>query len=104
MNIIHAINTIPWKIVYPDKVSPLADVGGGGVSGGPAKNLSLEYNGGLRKRIKIPIITGCGVTSLDDVERFKDIGANSVSMCTIVRRNPEEATKIIRIKNMGGER
>ncbi len=104
VDIIHAINTIPWKIVYPDKISPLADVGGGGVSGGPAKDLSLKYNRELRKRIKIPIIMGCGVTSLDDVERFEGIGANSVSMCTIVRRNPEEAIKIIRIKNMGGER
>ncbi len=104
VDIIHAINTIPWKIVYPDKISPLANVGGGGVSGGPAKDLSLKYNRELRKRIKIPIIMGCGVTSLDDVEKFDDIGANSVSMCTIVRRNPEEAMRIIRIKNMGGER
>lgn len=104
VDIIHSINTIPFNILYPNKISPLAKVGGGGVSGGPARNLSLKYNRELRKRIKIPIIMGCGVTSLDDVERFEDIGADSVSMCTVVRRNPEEAIRIIRIKNMGGER
>lgn len=103
VDIIHAINTVPWKIVYPFDKSPLENVGGGGISGGPAKHLSLKYNRELRKRIKIPIIMGCGVTSLDDVEGFEDIGADSVSMCTVVRRNPEEAMRIIRIKNMGGE-
>jgi dihydroorotate dehydrogenase (NAD+) catalytic subunit len=36
VNALHAINTIPFEIVYPLERSPLWQVGGGGVSGGPA--------------------------------------------------------------------
>ena len=36
---IHGVNTVPYNLVFPENKfssSPLADVGGGGVSGGPA--------------------------------------------------------------------
>jgi dihydroorotate dehydrogenase len=99
---IHAVNAIPWKEVYPCKISPLNEIGGGSVSGGPIKKFSLSYNRILRKKVGLDLIMGGGISSLDDVERFEDIGADAVSMCTVVRHNPEEAMKIIRIKNMGG--
>lgn len=101
VDIIHAINTIPWKIVYPnpDKVSPLADVSGGGVSGGSIKKMSLKYNSDLRKRIAIPIIMGGGIMSLEDCARFEGIGANSLAICTVARRDPETAMDIISTKN-----
>ncbi len=99
VDIIHAINTIPYQIVYPNKISPLADAGGGGVSGGPARLHSLKYNAELRKRIKIPIIMGCGVRNMNDIERFEDIGADCVSICTIIRRDSREAIRIIETKN-----
>ena len=44
---IHGVNTIPYNLVFPkDKFppSPLADVGGGGVSGGPACPAARKYN------------------------------------------------------------
>ena len=39
VNAIHGLNTIPYNLVFPEdrfSPSPLADAGGGGVSGGPA--------------------------------------------------------------------
>ncbi|MCX6796642.1 MAG: hypothetical protein NTW06_04050 [Candidatus Falkowbacteria bacterium] len=97
VDILHAINTIPFNIVFPDPnvKSPLHKVGGGGVSGGPARKYSYSYNQVLRKKVKIPIIMGCGITKLEHAKMFKNIGANYLAICTTIRRTPEEAKKII---------
>jgi imidazole glycerol phosphate synthase subunit HisF len=38
---------------------------------------------------------GCGVTSLEDVKKYREAGADAVSLCTLVLRNPNEAAKIV---------
>lgn len=95
---IHAVNSIPFKEVFPYSISPMQDVGGGGVSGSPAFPLAYQYNKELRKKIKIPIIMGCGVTSTENYKKYKDIGADAVSICSLVAINPREVSKLI-IKN-----
>ncbi|MBI4796670.1 MAG: hypothetical protein HY790_12690 [Deltaproteobacteria bacterium] len=92
---LHAINTIPYEILYPQKRSPLWRVGGGGVSGGPALAAALSYNTRLRKRVSLPLIMGCGVKNREDVQRYLDVGADAVSLCTLALRNPGEAAEII---------
>lgn len=96
VDVIHAINTIPYNMVYPQgPPSPLQAVGGGGVSGGPAFSQALSFNKVLRKRISAPIIMGCGVMDLWDVDTYRRIGANAVSICTVCRLNPRGAVKLI---------
>jgi dihydroorotate dehydrogenase (NAD+) catalytic subunit len=98
---LHAVNTIPYDLVFPpDRFppSPLAAVGGGGVSGGPALELAYRYNSGLRPRVNLPLIMGCGVTSQDDVQKYLDIGAAAVSICTLALRNPVEVIKFLRLQ------
>jgi dihydroorotate dehydrogenase (NAD+) catalytic subunit len=98
VNAIHAINTIPYEIIYPtDRYprSPLWQVNGGGVSGGPAFAAAYEYNRGLRQRVKLFLIMGCGVTSREDVQKYLDIGADAVSLCTLALRDPQEAEKVV---------
>jgi dihydroorotate dehydrogenase len=96
VNAIHAVNTIPYDLVFPlGPPSPLADVGGGGISGGPAFAQAYAYNRELRQHVGLLLIMGCGLTSLEDVEKFRDIGADAVSLCTLVLRNPQEATRIV---------
>ncbi|MEW6660364.1 MAG: HisA/HisF-related TIM barrel protein [Thermodesulfobacteriota bacterium] len=92
---LHAVNTIPFDMVYPQKRSPLWRVGGGGVSGGPAFAAALEYNTGLRKKVGLPLIMGCGVRHREDVQMYLDAGADAVSLCTLALRNPGEAAEII---------
>jgi dihydroorotate dehydrogenase len=95
---LHAINTIPYELVFPldrHPPSPLAEVGGGGVSGGPAFAQAYQYNRGLRPLVRLPLIMGCGVTSAEDVQRYLDLGADAVSLCTLVLRRPREAEKIV---------
>jgi dihydroorotate dehydrogenase (NAD+) catalytic subunit len=99
---IHAINTIPYDLVFPpDRFppSPLAAAGGGGVSGGPAFAQACQYNQGLRPLVRLPLIMGCGVTCAGDVERYLDLGADAVSICTLALRRPEVAAKLVRDRN-----
>jgi dihydroorotate dehydrogenase (NAD+) catalytic subunit len=92
---LHAVNTIPFDLVYPQKRSPLWRVGGGGVSGGPALAQALSYNTGLRPKVSLPIIMGCGVRNREDVQRYLDAGADAVSFCTLALRHPGAAAEII---------
>jgi len=95
VNALHAVNTIPYNIVFPLKRSPLDEVGGGGVSGGPAFPLALKYNQELRKKVGLFLIMGCGVTSREDVKRYFDLGADAVSLCTLALRKPQEAALVV---------
>jgi dihydroorotate dehydrogenase len=95
VNALHAVNTIPYNIVFPLQRSPLGEVGGGGVSGGPAFELAYKYNQELRPQVGLFLIMGCGVTSRDDVRRYFDLGADAVSLCTLALRKPQEATGIV---------
>lgn len=102
VNAIHAINTIPYEVIFPADHyprSPLWEVGGGGVSGGPAWAAAFEYNRELRCKINCFLIMGCGVSSKADVQRYFEAGADAVSICTLALRNWREAEKIIRNYN-----
>ena len=70
-------------------------MGGGGVSGGPAFPLAYKYNQELRPRVGLFLIMGCGVTSRDDVQRYFDLGADAVSLCTLAIRKPRAAAEIV---------
>ena len=101
-DVIHAINTIPCNMLYPGpcRQSPLHKVGGGGVSGGPAFKMAFDYNSALRKQVKLPMIMGCGIMSVSDTEKYFDIGADSISICTLLSYDCEEAGRIIKKYNM----
>jgi dihydroorotate dehydrogenase len=95
VNALHAVNTIPHNIVFPLQRSPLGEVGGGGVSGGPAFDLAYKYNQELRPKVGLFLIMGCGVAGPDDVRRYFDLGADAVSLCTLALRKPREAAGIV---------
>lgn len=102
VDIIHAVNSVPYNVLYPylNNQSHLHKYGGGGVSGKPAFEAVFKYNSALRKKIKLPIIMGCGIMSVSDAEKYFDIGADSISICTVIKRNPKEAERIIKKYNM----
>lgn len=95
VNALHAVNTIPYNIVFPLQRSPLDEVGGGGVSGGPAFELAYRYNQELRPQVGLFLIMGCGVTSRHDAQRYFDLGADAVSLCTLALRRPWEAARVV---------
>ncbi|MBM4286710.1 MAG: hypothetical protein FJ135_00925 [Deltaproteobacteria bacterium] len=100
---IHGVNTVPYALIFPEgryPPSPLAHVGGGGVSGGPAGAAAMSYNAGLRQKVGVFLIMGCGVTGGEDVRRYFDMGADAVSVCTLALRRPEEAAQVLRAFNI----
>lgn len=100
IRIIESINTIPHKLLFPDKKSPIKK--GGGYSGEVISPYSFKYNYGLRKRVNLKLIMAGGVTTCNEVRSFMDIGADAVAACTVFRRNPKEGMRILEKYN-GGE-
>lgn len=98
VNVIHGVNSIPFNLIRPNgPPSPLASVGGGGVSGGPAFNRAYKYNSALHHHLRTaPIIMGCGVTDVADVETYNELHPLGVSICSMVKLNPAKAAKMIR--------
>jgi dihydroorotate dehydrogenase len=97
VKVIHGVNTIPYTLVFPEErypPSPLAKVGGGGISGGPACLMAMRYNAELRKKVNVFLIMGCGVSGILDVQRYLDLGADAVSFCTMALRRPGEAVEV----------
>ncbi len=70
-------------------------MGGGGVSGGLAFDQAYRYNRGLRPLVSVPLIMGCGVTCKDDVQRYLDLGADAVSICTLALRDPQKTFRLV---------
>ncbi|MFH0969605.1 MAG: hypothetical protein V1804_03805 [Patescibacteria group bacterium] len=93
---IHAINAVPFSIVYGDSQrSPLQKVGGGAVSGKIIKKLGNDYFSGLRKKVNLWLIKGGGIMDKDDVTESLDMGADTVTSCTGPDLFPERWEKIL---------
>lgn len=96
--IFHLFNTIPWNNAFPSQNSPIDDVpGGGGYSGPRSRPTVFAHLTIARKRLhpETKIIMGHGARSMDDVKRIFGLGADSVSICSMVRQNTREAIRII---------
>lgn len=64
-------NTLPWSKLYPDTPSPLAHLGGGGVSGAPLLEHVIEWVSQARRaRLDIPLNVGGGILCTDDINQL----------------------------------
>jgi dihydroorotate dehydrogenase len=77
-----SINSVPWKIIYPDRESPLAKYGGGGVSGKNAQPFNWRMVSELSRETKIPVI-GPSIWEYEDIQRLKMLGASASHFGTI---------------------
>ena len=93
---IHAINAVPWHIVFPECVSPLAHLGGGAVSGEPIRPFVREAVGKLRRATRLPIIAGGGIYTLRDLEELWALGARAFSISTLFLRAPWRPNQLVR--------
>ncbi len=73
-----SINAVPWDLVFPERRSPLAHLGGGAVSG----KLAQQRNWNLLRWIKtisdLPVI-GPDVWDFSDIARLGELGADAWS-------------------------
>ena len=90
-----SINSVPWDIVFPDKKSPLAHLGGGGVSGKVAQPHTWGFVKRIVKETKIPVI-GPSVWDFKDIERLRKLGAKAISFGAIFLPYPWRPTTFVR--------
>ncbi len=89
------INLVPWSMAFPEKRSPLARLGGGGVSGRAAQPKNWEF---LRRLVgigSVPVI-GPGVWEYGDIAKVRAMGAQAVSFGSIFLRYPWRPTAYVR--------
>ena len=92
-----APDKIDWKKLFGSDVSPLAEFGGGGLSGRPLRNLALTWlNDARNAGIAVPINAGGGILDTDDVQLFRDYGASSAFVGSVANLRPLRVQSIIK--------
>ncbi|MFH1585087.1 MAG: hypothetical protein ABIB12_03115 [Patescibacteria group bacterium] len=87
---------IDWKHVLGSDKSPLAHLGGGGLSGKVLLPLVCKWIARLRKAgFTKPINGGGGILSAKDAERYRDAGASSVFLGSVAFLRPWRSKGII---------
>lgn len=72
---------IDWKRLFGSETSPLAHLGGGGLSGKPLKPIVLDWiRAARRNSYKKPIIACGGILCPDDAIEMLEAGANAVEL------------------------
>lgn len=88
---------ISWKELFGSEDSPLKDLGGGGLSGKPLKNIVHTWLTDMRKKgISMPIKAGGGILSPQDARDFLMAGANAVEIGCISTLRPYRIAKTIK--------
>ncbi len=93
---IHAINAVPWGVVFPERRSPLTHLGGGAVSGEPIRPFVREAVARLSHATRLPIIAGGGIYTLSDLEELWALGARAFSIGTLFLRAPWQPNRLVR--------
>ncbi|MCX6722156.1 MAG: hypothetical protein NTY04_03120 [Candidatus Staskawiczbacteria bacterium] len=87
---------IDWKGLFGSDVSPLAEFGGGGLSGAPLLPLVAEWVLKARKAgLTKPINVGGGILSPEDVTCLREMGASSVFIGSVANLRPWRVQSII---------
>lgn len=99
-------NTIPfgtpglginWEKFGKGGISPLKDIGGGGLSGAPILPCVLKRIDELRRAGITMFIKGSGgIITESDVDRMKSAGANAIEIGTVLMLRPWRAASIIK--------
>lgn len=90
-----SINSVPWKIAFPDRISPLAKLGGGGVSGKAAQRWTWKMVQELAGATSVPVV-GPGVWEFKDIARLRELGAKAISFGSIFMRYPWRPTQFVK--------
>lgn len=86
-----SINSVPWAIAFPNRQSPLENLGGGGVSGKAAQQFTWDLVKQLTRLTTISII-GPSVWNFDDLSKIRNLGAKAISFGSIFMCHPWRPT------------
>jgi len=89
------INSVPWSIAFPQKVSPLSRFGGGGVSGRIAQKWTWKVAGELAAAGPIPVV-GPSPWDYEDIGELFRLGAKAISFGSVFLWHPWRPTLFVR--------
>ncbi len=89
---IHAINSVPWKQVFPHKTCPIQK---GGVSGECIHDMARQAVRSVFNLTQKPVIAGGGIYTRENIKNFKKDGASAFSLGTVFLKYPWRAREII---------
>jgi len=88
---------INWKQLFGTEISPLAQFGGGGLSGRPLLPLVIDWLiRAWREGIRKPICAGGGILSPDDLGFLYHAGASCAFIGSVATLRPWRVAKIIK--------
>lgn len=90
-----SINSVPWSVAFPERRSPLAHLGGGGVSGKVAQPFTWKLVKELVGATKIPVI-GPSVWDFEDIAKLRGLGAEAISFGSVFLKYPWRPTLFVR--------
>lgn len=90
-----SVNSVPWAIAFPNRKSPLKNLGGGGVSGKAAQPFTWDLVQKIANLTTIPVI-GPSVWDFDDLEKIRSLGAKAVSFGSVFLSHPWRPTLYVR--------
>lgn len=91
---------IDWKGLFGTNVSPLAHLGGGGLSGAPLLPIVGDWVKEARRiGLEKPIIAGGGILSRSDAEYMLDMGADGIELGSVPILRPWRVSGIISYVN-----
>lgn len=94
------LNSVPWSLIFPGEKSPLAHLGGGGVSGLAAQDVNWRAARQIINENKTPVIVP-DIWSEHDVHEAFMFGAEAVSFGAIHMLRPWAATHYVRKRRRG---
>lgn len=99
-----SINSVPWLMVFPAKISPLARYGGGGVSGKRVQRYTWQMVKDLRAATSCPVIAP-SVWNYEDIERVYKLGVSAISFGSVSLPYTWRPTQFVRqwMKKKGGK-
>ena len=96
-----SINSVRWKVIFPNKKSPLVHLGGGGVSGKITQPIVWPFISDIARYSSIPVI-GSAIWDFDDLARVRAAGAKAISFGSVFMPYPWRPASFVR-KEMEGK-
>jgi len=90
-----SINSVPWSLVFPDKKSPLAHLGGGGVSGLAAQPFTWPLAEKIQALTSRPVIWP-SMWNYPDIAKARSRGAKAHSFGAVFLPFPWRPTLFVR--------
>lgn len=86
-----SINSVRWKRMFPEKISPLARVGGGAVSGKITQPIVWPFLERAVKASSIPVIASA-IWDFEDLAKVRSLGAKAVAFGSVYMLYPWRPT------------